>query len=342
MNQPIQPLVMLDIEGTSLTADDKALLQHPAVGGVIFFSRNIEDRIQLCGLSSEIRRLRPDLLQAVDQEGGRVQRLKDGVTTLPPMGRIRDVFEGDAAKLASYCIGRLMASEVTACGLDLSFAPVLDIDFDRSGVIGDRSFSTDADEVVSLAGSFIQGMEAAGMAATGKHFPGHGYVKADSHLAIPHDSRTKDAIWSQDLLPFRQLAPLLRGIMPAHVIYDAIDDQPAGFSPYWLQSVLRDELKFNGLIFSDDLSMEGARAAGSHAEAANAALQAGCDMVLVCNDRSAAIKVVDAVESLCAAGKIPQKVPASSLLAEPGKAMDPHEYYEAEAYARLATEEDSP
>lgn len=337
MTHAIQPLVMLDIAGTSLTEEDRELLLHPAVGGIIFFSRNIEDRTQLCGLSSQVRALRPDLLQAIDQEGGRVQRLRDGVVRLPAMRRISETFAGDEARLASYCLGRLMASEVQANGLDISFAPVLDLDYGNSSIIGDRSFGADADTVISLAGAFIQGMRNAGMAATGKHFPGHGHVVADSHLDLPRDLRCADEIRAQDLKPFAALADRLAGIMPAHVAYEAVDAQPAGFSAVWLQQVLRRELGFKGVIFSDDLSMAGARAAGSPADGAEAALVAGCDMVLVCNDREAAVSVVERVVRLCSDGKVASCVPATQLLAAGGEAMSPAEYYEAEAFAqRLA------
>jgi beta-N-acetylhexosaminidase len=339
MSHAIQPLVMLDLLGTDVTAAERELLLHPAVGGVIFFSRNIEDRTQLCALSSELRRLRPDLLQAIDQEGGRVQRLRDGVVRLPPMRRIGEVFDGSEAQVASYCLGRLMASEVLACGLDISFAPVLDLDYGNSDIIGDRSFGQTTEQVIALASAFIQGMNAAGMAATGKHFPGHGFVAADSHLALPRDERSKEDIFASDIRPFAALAGQLAGVMPAHVVYEQVDAQPAGFSSVWLQQILRRELGFKGVIFSDDLSMAGARAAGDHADGCRAALAAGCDMVLVCNDQSAAIQVVEAVEKLCVAGEVGERVPASRLLGSAGKSMAPHEYYEAEAYARRLLEE---
>lgn len=339
MNRAIQPLVMLDLLGTDVSATERELLLHPAVGGVIFFARNIEDRAQLCALSNEVRRLRPDVLQAIDQEGGRVQRLKDGVVRLPAMRRIGEVFADDEAKVASYCLGRLMASEVLACGLDLSFAPVLDIDHGASTIIGDRSFGTSAEAVVALASAFIAGMNAAGMAATGKHFPGHGFVVADSHLALPQDTRSHAEIFATDIKPFAALASQLAGIMPAHVVYEQVDHLPAGFSSVWLQQILRRELGFNGVIFSDDLSMAGARAAGDHAQACAAALAAGCDMVLVCNDQNAAIKVVEEVERLCTATDISARVPVSGLLACAGKSMAPHEYYEAQAYAQRLLEE---
>lgn len=334
-----KPVVMLDIAGTSLTPEERELLLHPAVGGVIFFARNIEDRIQLCALSGEIRRLRPSLLQAIDQEGGRVQRLKDGVTRLPAMRRIGEVFSGSEARVASYCIGRLMASEMLACGLDISFAPVLDIDYGNSDIIGDRSFGADADSVVQLSTAFIRGMNAAGMAATGKHFPGHGYVAADSHLSLPVDSRDRETIFANDIRPFAALANELAGVMPAHVVYDKIDSQPAGFSSLWLQQILRQQLGYKGVIFSDDLSMAGARSAGNHADGCRAALAAGCDMVLACNDRAAAISVIEEVERLSACGKLGACVPVDGLWAQGGKSMAPHEFYEAEKFAAQLNEE---
>lgn len=339
MSHAIQPLVMLDLVGTDVTDVERELLLHPAVGGVIFFARNIEERTQLCALSNAVRRLRPDLLQAIDQEGGRVQRLKDGVVRLPPMRRIGEVFAGDEARVASYCLGRLMASEISACGIDISFAPVLDIDHGNSEIIGDRSFGKDAASVIELAGAFIQGMTSAGMAATGKHFPGHGHVVADSHLDLPRDLRSRDDIFATDIAPFAALAGQLAGIMPAHVVYEQVASEPAGFSSLWLKDILRRELGFEGVIFSDDLSMAGARAAGSHADGCRAALAAGCDMVLVCNDQNAAISVVQEVERLCVAGEVDAKVPVHRLLTRPGKSMTPPEYYEAERYARRLLED---
>jgi beta-N-acetylhexosaminidase len=323
---------MLDIAGTDLTSEDRELLLHPVVGGVIIFSRNIEDRGQLCALLAKTRQLRPDLLLAVDQEGGRVQRVQDGVVRLPAMRRLGEVLHGDEAQVASYCLGRLMASEMLAVGFDISFAPVLDIDHGNSQIIGDRSFGCDADTVIALASAFVKGMKAAGMAATGKHFPGHGQVVADSHLELPVDKRSRDAIFSEDIKPFAALADQLGGIMPAHVVYEEMDSAPAGFSSFWLQQVLRHTLAFNGVIFSDDLSMAGARVIGSPADGCVAALDAGCDMVLVCNDRDAAAQVVKAASQWC--GQMQrQRVPASRLIATGGKSMTPPEFYEAKAFA---------
>lgn len=338
MSHPILPLVMLDIEGTTLTDEDREVLRHPATGGVIVFSRNIDFKAQLCGLVSSIREINPELLIAIDQEGGRVQRLKDGVVRLPAMRRIGEVFGGDEAQVASYCLGRLMASEMLAVGFDISFAPVLDIDYGNSNIIGDRSFGTSAKQVIELSSAFIKGMNEAGMIATGKHFPGHGYVAADSHLALPIDERSKSDIYAADIKPFAELAPLLGGIMPAHVVYRQVDSKPAGFSSVWLQDILRKEIGFKGVIFSDDLSMEGAKSAGSTAAATQAALEAGCDMVLVCNDRKAALEALEAAAEWCQAAPR-ERVLAKALLAKPGKFMLPHEYYEAEAFANRLVED---
>lgn len=293
------PLVMLDIGGTSLTAEDRELLAHPATGGLIFFSRNYESPQQITALARAVRDVRPDILIAVDQEGGRVQRFRDGFTRLPPMRVLGERYENDPGQARDDArkLGYLMASELVACGIDISFAPVLDLDYGQSTVIGDRSFHGGAEQVVALAGAFIDGMADAGMAATGKHFPGHGYVVADSHLELPVDERTMAEIEAADLVPFRALAPRLAGVMPAHVVYSQVDENPAGFSPFWLKDVLRARLGFQGLIFSDDLAMAGAAATGSYPDRARAAFTAGCDMVLVCNDRAGAIEVLTWLEN---------------------------------------------
>lgn len=310
-----QPLLMLDIGGTELSAEDKELLAHPGTGGLIFFSRNFESREQITALVQAVRTQRDDILIAVDQEGGRVQRFRDGFTRLPPMRRLGESYERDANRAVqqSKQLGLLMAAELVVCGIDISFAPVLDVDFGQSSIIGDRSFHADAKKVVALAGAFIDGMAAAGMAATGKHFPGHGFVQADSHLELPVDERSYDEIERTDMVPFKALADKLSGIMPAHVVYQQVDPSPAGFSAYWLQAVLRKQLGFNGVIFSDDLAMEGAAIAGSYAQRADAALSAGCDMVLVCNHRCGAVEVLQYLES--AAPR--QVVDCSGLRAKP-------------------------
>lgn len=294
MTQPLGS-VMLDLEGPSLKRAERELLQHPEVGGVILFARNIEDAQQVQALCASLRRLRPDLLLAIDQEGGRVQRLRTGVTRLPSMRRLSDGYDEDPQAALQRCqdAGWLLGMEMAACGLDLTFAPVLDVDDGISSVIGDRSFSRDPQAVALLGGAFINGLHEAGMVAVGKHFPGHGGVAADSHYELPVDQRSLEALRAHDLVPFAELASQLDGIMPAHVVYPAFDERPAGFSPSWL-GFLREDLGFKGAIFSDDLSMAGAAVAGDAGSRALAALNAGCDMVLVCNDREAAQAAVTA------------------------------------------------
>ncbi|WP_198291697.1 beta-N-acetylhexosaminidase [Pseudomonas asplenii] len=291
----MQGSLMVDIAGTWLTAEDRQLLRQPQVGGLIIFARNIESPRQVRELSATIRAIRPDLLLAVDQEGGRVQRLRQGFVRLPAMRAIAD--NPNAERLAEHC-GWLMATEVLAVGLDLSFAPVLDLDYQRSAVVGSRSFEGDPERAALLAGAFIRGMKTAGMAATGKHFPGHGWAEADSHVAIPVDERSLDTIRAHDLVPFAHLSQQLAAVMPAHVIYPQVDAQPAGFSRRWLQDILRGELRFDGVIFSDDLSMAGAHVVGDAASRIEAALSAGCDMGLVCNDRAAAELALSAAQRL--------------------------------------------
>lgn len=287
---------MVGVRGFSLTAEDIDLLQRPAVGGVILFSRNYESREQLTALTTEIHSLRrPPLLIAVDHEGGRVQRFRSGFTRLPAARRFGEIYETEPARavqLAELC-GWVMASELGAVGVDFSFAPVLDLDFGVSSVIGDRAFHRNPAVVATLARAYVGGMSAAGMAATGKHFPGHGGVETDSHHAVAVDRRSLAELERDDLVTFERLiASGLAGVMPAHVIYPSIDAHPAGFSSFWLQEVLRGKLRFQGLIFSDDLEMEGASAGGDIGQRARAALGAGCDMVLACNDFDKMIAVV--------------------------------------------------
>lgn len=289
-NLPIGP-IMLDIAGLTLAQDEKEKLNHPNTGAVILFSRNYQDPEQVTELISSIRAARNgDMLIAVDQEGGRVQRFQQGFTRLPPAANYAQMPE-----LAEPA-GWLMAAELLAVGVDFSFAPVLDIDCGVSEIIGNRSFSTDPELATRLSSSFRKGMNKAGMAATGKHFPGHGAVALDSHLTLPVDERDLDSIRAKDLLPFKQLIEEgLEGIMPAHVVYPKIDPNPAGFSPFWIQQILRKELNFNGTVFSDDLSMEGAASVGDFPERARLAQLAGCDMILVCNNPAAAEQVLDAL-----------------------------------------------
>lgn len=291
----MQGSLMMDIAGTWLTAEDRQMLRQPEVGGLIIFARNIESPRQVRELCQSIRALRPDLLLAVDQEGGRVQRLRQGFLRLPAMRAIAD--NDNAEVLAEHC-GWLMATEVLAVGLDLSFAPVLDLDHQRSAVVGSRAFEGDPQRATTLAAAFIRGMHQAGMAATGKHFPGHGWAEADSHVAIPLDERSLDDIRACDMQPFKRLVHELDAVMPAHVIYSQVDEQPAGFSRRWLQDILRGELGFEGVIFSDDLSMAGAHMVGDAGKRIEAALAAGCDMGLVCNDRASAELALSALQRL--------------------------------------------
>jgi beta-N-acetylhexosaminidase len=284
--------VMLDVVGKSLTAEDEARLRHPLVGGVILFARNYESPSQLAALTASIRALRsPPLLISVDHEGGRVQRFRTGFTKIPAMrelGKIWDTHPKRAKHLAQQT-GYILAAELRACDVDFSFTPVLDMDYGASGVIGDRAFHSEPQAIAELAHSLLLGLKQGGMPTVGKHFPGHGFVKADSHLEIPLDERSFADIEMADLIPFRQLVNFgLTAVMPAHVIYPKIDPNPAGFSPFWLKKILRGELNFEGCIFSDDLSMEGATVAGGIVQRASAALNAGCDMVLVCNKPASA------------------------------------------------------
>ena len=291
------PLI-IDVAGLSLTKTDRQRLKHPLVGGIILFGRNWQDRAQLMQLCVDIKKVRRDLLICVDHEGGRVQRFKtDGFTHLPPMRALGEMWLRDgkagegagamqATNAATAC-GFVMGAELRACGVDFSFAPVLDLDFGESSVIGDRAFARDPRVVSLLAKSLMHGLHMSGMGNCGKHFPGHGYVKADSHTDIPVDKRSLKAILADDAAPYGWLNTSLSSVMPAHVIYPKVDARPAGFSNRWLNEILRGQLGFNGAIFSDDLSMAGARLldglAVTYTQAVVAALEAGCDMVLLCN-----------------------------------------------------------
>jgi beta-N-acetylhexosaminidase len=291
--------VIIDVAGTRLTSEDRRRLAHPLVGGMILFGRNWESREQVATLCAEVKQVRDDLLISVDHEGGRVQRFRtDGFTHLPPMRRLGDLWTKDTkgregsgamrAMAAATAAGYVLGAELRACGVDFSFTPVLDLDFGASSVIGDRSFHRDPRIVTMLARALMQGLLQAGVANCGKHFPGHGYVKADSHLEIPVDDRGLKAILEDDAVPYEWLGTALTSVMPAHVIYPKVDKLPAGFSSKWLNDILRDKLQFQGAIFSDDLSMAGARKIDgrdvTYTEAAVVALEAGCDMVLLCNE----------------------------------------------------------
>lgn len=302
--------VVLDIAGTTLDADDERRLRHPLTGGLILFARNWRDRSQLTQLAAAIKEVRPDALICVDHEGGRVQRFKsDGFTHLPPMRTLGDMWMADGqgadaagtgamrAMRAASAAGQVLGAELRACGVDLSFTPVLDLDHGPSGVIGDRAFHRDPRVVAVLAKSLMHGLLQSGMRNCGKHFPGHGHVAADSHTDMPVDERTLDRILADDARPYEWLAGTLASVMPAHVVYPEVDSRPAGFSARWLKEILRLQLGFDGAIFSDDLSMAGARRIGgveaTYAEAAAMALGAGCDMVLLCNQSAGGGAAVD-------------------------------------------------
>ena len=278
---PLGP-VMIDIQGLALSDLDRERLTHPLVGGIILFARNYANPDQLLALTREIKALRhPQLLIAIDHEGGRVQRCRDGFTVLPAMGRLGEEWDRNqaGARQDARDVGYVLAAELRARGVDFSFTPVLDLNYGRSAVIGNRSFHRLPEAVTALAGALIDGLRQAGMGCCGKHFPGHGWAEADSHVAIPVDERDWDRL-ADDMQPYRQLP--LGAVMPAHVIYPAVDDKSAGFSNYWV-NYLRNNIKFDGVVFSDDLSMEGAAVAGDIVARAEAAWSAGCDMLLVCN-----------------------------------------------------------
>ena len=302
--------MIIDIAGTSLSATDRRRLKNPLVGGLVLFARNWVDRMQLVHLAADIKAVRSDLLVCVDHEGGRVQRFRtDGFTHLPPMRCLGGLWMCDAkggegsgamrALDAATATGYVLAAELRACGVDLSFTPVLDLDYGASSVIGDRAFHRDPRVVAALSRALMHGLLLAGMANCGKHFPGHGFVAADSHTDVPVDRRSLKAILADDVAPYPWLSTALTSVMPAHVIYPKVDMRPTGFSRRWLQEILRERLGFGGAIFSDDLSMEGARhidgQALSYCDAALLALQAGCDMVLLCNQSLGDGKAVDAL-----------------------------------------------
>ncbi len=290
---------MLDLTGCELTPEEKEILEHPLVGGVILFTRNYHDQKQLAELTKQTRaHARNDLLLAVDHEGGRVQRFRDGFSLIPAMGSLRNkcVEQGGIEQACQFAtaFGWLMAAEVQAFDIDISFAPVLDVN-GISEVIGDRSFSQQPDELMTIAEAFIRGMQEAGMKTTGKHFPGHGSVREDSHFALPIDSRSQAEIFDLDMQIFEKMHQkgLLDAVMPAHVIYSQVDAKPAGFSKVWVQQILREKMQFDGVVFSDDLAMEGATGIGGFTERAVAALEAGCDMALVCNNPQGAMQILD-------------------------------------------------
>jgi beta-N-acetylhexosaminidase len=291
--------VVLDPSGPALTEDDRRRLRHPAAGGVILFAHNYENPEQLLALTEEISRLRePELPICVDHEGGRVQRFALGFTPIPPMRQLGVLWDRDreAARRAARAVGTVIAAELGAHGVDFSFTPVLDLDYGASAVIGHRAFHYDPNAVGALAAQLIEGLAGGGMAAVGKHFPGHGFAAADSHVAVPCDERPARDLFRKDLVPYQAAIKAgLAGVMPAHVIYRQCDPEPAGYSRFWLQEILREKLGFDGLIFSDDLSMEGASTAGGIPERAKAALAAGCDQVLLCQQPAAQDELLESL-----------------------------------------------
>lgn len=298
-NQPRSGPAIIDIAGTELTLEDKELLCHSSVAGVILFSRNTVSAQQVADLCRAISAVRSDLLICIDQEGGRVQRLKQGVTRIPAMSELGQLYTDNRQQGLEFAqsVGWLMARELRALGIHLSFAPVLDLDADFCPAIGDRSFGRDVDQVTDLSKAFITGMKQAGMGAVGKHFPGHGNVSTDSHIGLPVDCRSLQEIAEFDMVPFERLSQnYLQGIMPAHIVFDQVDSSTVGFSSVWLKEILRQKLQYNGLIFSDDLSMAAAESGGDFIARSKAALSAGCDLLLLCNNRAAAIEVIESLK----------------------------------------------
>lgn len=325
---PLGPL-MIDVAGLALSAVERQRLCHPLVGGLILFARNYDSPEQLGRLTESVHALRsPPLLIAIDHEGGRVQRCREGFTRLPPMRRLGELWDRDpeAALKVARAVAHVLAAELRACGVDLSFTPVLDLDWGRSSVIGDRSLHGDPAVVVELARALIEGLRSAGMASCGKHFPGHGWVEADSHVDLPVDERSLDEL-APDLEPYRRLG--LAAVMPAHVIYRQVDPRPAGFSPVWIR-LLRDELGFDGVIFSDDLSMAAAGVAGGIVARCTAAWDAGCDLLLVCNSPELVGEllahwqpVFDLLLDPLRARRVERLVPATKALDWPALRQDP-------------------
>jgi beta-N-acetylhexosaminidase len=302
LHLPLGP-VMVDVVGLELTADDVARLSHPLVGSVILFARNYASPAQLKALNKAIHAIRtPALPICVDHEGGRVQRFREGFTAIPPMRTLGERWDRSPVEAldAARAIGAIIGNELSSHGVDFSFAPVLDVDYGESTVIGHRAFHSDPAVISKLARALMLGLREAGMTSVGKHFPGHGFVRADSHHEIPVDERDFETLWASDMLPFRELSDgTMGGVMPAHVIYPKVDARPAGFSAQWLKTVLRARMGFGGVIFSDDLTMEGASVAGGIVDRAKAAFEAGCDIVPVCNDGG---KADDLLNGLTAVG----------------------------------------
>ena len=287
-----------DIQGPELTELERRMLRSPYLSGIILFSRHFINIDQLKSLVSEISEINPSLLITVDHEGGRVQRFREGFTRVPAMGKLGELFNDDAqkAKNAAFASAVVLAGELLDAGIHLTYAPVLDANYNRNEVIGDRAFSGDTDVITILAKEFMLGLKEMDFAVVGKHFPGHGWVNLDSHVACPVDERELDEIEIKDMSPFQKLLPLIDWMMPAHVVYEKVDSEPAGFSRVWLQTVLKEKMGFTGRIVSDDLSMAGAAVKGSYWQRAQAAMQAGCDVLLACNSSEASQEILAGME----------------------------------------------
>ena len=315
--------LMIDIQGTSLSHADIELINNNQVGGLILFERNFHSKEQIFDLCSEIKGIKRDILISVDQEGGRVQRFKSGFTMLPSMQVLSDYAASNSNINIFKEVGWLMAAELIAVGIDISFAPVLDVDRNTSSIIGNRSFSDIPSHVSSIAKEFISGMNEAGMQATGKHFPGHGGIFEDSHLLQPQDKRSLDELIKHDLIPFMDLKDDIGGIMCAHILFPEVDALSAGFSPFWIKEILRNRIGFKGVVFSDDLTMKGA-GEYSYAERVNLSLSAGCDMVLICNSRDGVTEAITHMEQNNIGGSniVPSMLSHSKILWEDLKNSD--------------------
>ncbi len=312
-----------DIQGPVLTEQEKGMLTNPYLSGIILFTRHFESVPQLKELINKISGINSKLLITVDHEGGRVQRFREGFTRVPAMGRLGRLYEQDqeAAKQAAFASAVVLASELLDVGVHLTYAPVLDANYERNQVIGDRAFSQDVGVITELAKQFMLGLKEMNFAVVGKHFPGHGWVNLDSHVACPVDERNRDEIVQQDMQPFKALMPLIDWMMPAHVVYEKVDLEPAGFSKVWLQDILKNQLGFTGRIVSDDLSMAGAAVKGSYWQRALSAMNAGCDVLLACNSSRASQEILEAMESasiepMSLAGYQPERVSADYLQAK--------------------------
>ena len=306
--------LMIDIEGAALSSNDIKLIENPHVGGLILFERNFVSKNQLIDLCAQIKSVKKNILISIDQEGGRVQRLRQEFTNLPSMQTLGDIADKTKNRSLLNDVGWLMASELIATGIDISFAPVIDADRQTSSIIGCRSFSETPEKVSQFAHEFINGMNKAGMQATGKHFPGHGSIEEDSHLTLPIDNRSLAQLMDHDLIPYFDLKDALGAIMCAHILFPKIDKTSAGFSPYWIQEILKKKIGFKGVIFSDDLSMKGA-SGFSYADRVRISLDAGCDMVLICNNRKGAIEAIKYMENnnITTSGSIASMMPKKKL-----------------------------